>query len=245
MSRQASEHPATDSGLSADVRDDFVAEVVSGRSFAEVGGLWGTVNEKVSVAARAGAKSLTMIDVLPPGDPWWQRFEERMANAGISGVECISADATTAIVGPFDVVHCSGVLYHVPCPITFLARLRDRLWEHLVLTSAVMPLRIENRHGVRSVPEGGVLSVAAMSARDKAHLHRNRILAGRVGRSDVGHQPRVPPFQAGQLRPVMVAAHRFGRPGARAPRRIRADQGRPALGRYRRHLSVAQALSPR
>jgi len=168
MSRQASQHPATDSGLGADVRDDFVAEVVSGRSFAEVGGLWGTVNEKVSIAARAGAKSLTMIDVLPPGDPWWQRFEERMASAGISGVECISADATTATVGPFDVVHCSGVLYHVPCPITFLARLRERLREHLVLTSAVMPLRIENRHGVLSVPEGGALFVPAMSARDKA-----------------------------------------------------------------------------
>lgn len=158
--------PASD--LGPDVRDAFLAEVVPGRSFADVGDLWGTVNEKVSVAHRAGAKTLTMIDVMPPGDEWWQRFEARMLELGVTGVECISGDVTTAAVGPFDVVHCSGVLYHVPSPITFLATLRDRLREHLVLTSAVVPLRIENPHGVLTVPEGGALFVPAMSARDKA-----------------------------------------------------------------------------
>lgn len=168
MNANAPPSPSATPDLGPDVRDAFLTEVVRGRSFAEVGGLWGTVNEKISVAHRAGAKTLTMIDVMPEGDEWWRRFEARMAELGIDGVECISGDATTAAVGPFDVVHCSGVLYHLPCPITFLAKLRERLREHLVLTSAVLPLRIENPYGVLTVPEGGALFVPAMSAADKA-----------------------------------------------------------------------------
>jgi hypothetical protein len=155
---------ATDAG---DVRDAFLAEVVKDRSFAEVGGLWGAVNEKVSVAHRAGAASLTMIDVMPPEDEWWGRFRDRMREHGVTKYETISGDVATARVGPFDVIHCSGVLYHVPHPIEFLALLRDRLNEHLVLSSAVVPRRIENQDGVLDVPEGGALFVPAMDENAK------------------------------------------------------------------------------
>ena len=48
-----------------DVRDTYIRQVVAGKSFADVGGLWGTVNEKVSVAHAYGARALTMIDVSP------------------------------------------------------------------------------------------------------------------------------------------------------------------------------------
>ena len=159
---EPSELPAT-----ADVRDAFLVEVVKDRSFAEVGGLWGAVNEKVSVAHRAGAKSLTMIDVMPPEDEWWARFRDRMREHGVTKYETVSGDVATAQVGPFDVIHCSGVLYHVPHPIEFLALLRDRLNEHLVLSSAVIPRRIENQDGVLKVPEGGALFVPSMDAAAK------------------------------------------------------------------------------
>ena len=36
-----------------DLRDDYIRRVVRGRSFADVGGLWGTVNEKVSSLPKA------------------------------------------------------------------------------------------------------------------------------------------------------------------------------------------------
>ena len=38
----------------SDVRDTYISQVVAGKSFADVGGLWGTVNEKVSVAHTHG-----------------------------------------------------------------------------------------------------------------------------------------------------------------------------------------------
>ncbi|WP_407525533.1 hypothetical protein [Methylobacterium oryzisoli] len=46
-----------------DHRNDVIAKIVQGKSFAEVGGLWGLVNEKVSVAHDAGATDLCMIDI--------------------------------------------------------------------------------------------------------------------------------------------------------------------------------------
>src|SRR6266480_6992278 len=102
----------------SDPRDEFISCVVKGRSFAEVGGLWGTVNEKVSVARDRGAKSLTMIDVTPRENDLWEKFLTRMTELDIPNVDCISADiiekATARDHPAFDVVHCSGILYHAP-----------------------------------------------------------------------------------------------------------------------------------
>jgi hypothetical protein len=67
------------------ISEQWVAESVQGKSFAEVGGLWGTVNERVTVAARAGAAETAMIDVIPPEDELWTLFRERAATFGVTG----------------------------------------------------------------------------------------------------------------------------------------------------------------
>ena len=51
----------------SDVRDTYIGQLVAGKSFADVGGLWGTVNEKVSVAHTHAARTLTMIGCLARG----------------------------------------------------------------------------------------------------------------------------------------------------------------------------------
>jgi len=45
------------SAKNTDPRDLYIAQVIAGKTFVDVGGLWGTVNEKVSVAYQAGALS--------------------------------------------------------------------------------------------------------------------------------------------------------------------------------------------
>jgi len=60
-----------------DLRDDYIGKVVKGKSFADVGGLWVVVNEKVSVAHLHGANELAMIDVSPRGHELWGLFENR------------------------------------------------------------------------------------------------------------------------------------------------------------------------
>ena len=156
----------------SDLRDEYIARVVSGETFGEVGGLWGTINEKVSVAYQNGATSLTMIDIQPEGGELWQKFHQRMADLGIANVHEISRDICEIndqdVLEPFDVVHCSGVLYHHPNPLVMLAALRRITRKYLVLTSAVTQTVIENERGRYEIPPSAVLFVPALNDNELA-----------------------------------------------------------------------------
>lgn len=162
------------STIAVDLRDDFIGRVVHGRTFADVGGLWGTINEKVSVAARSKAASLAMIDISPNEADLWQHFRARLGSFGVDSCECISADVcaiASADKPPrYDVVHCSGVLYHHPNPISVLEALRRITGEYLILTSAVTQEHISNELGSYDVPPSGVVFVPALSDHERAVL---------------------------------------------------------------------------
>ena len=158
----------------SDPRDRYIGRVVNGKSFADVGGLWGTVNEKVSVAHKCGANALTMIDVSPPAHDLWRLFDERRQAVGMPEVQCISADvltiANTLPVVQFDVVHCSGVLYHMPDPMSLLVSLRKITREYLILASAVTATRVKGKQGVMEIPQAAALFVPALQEREHAIL---------------------------------------------------------------------------
>jgi hypothetical protein len=157
-------------GTFGDPRDVFIRRVVRSKSFCDVGGLWGTTQEKVTVAAEAGAARLAIIDVTPLGSELWQAFDERLESTGVTGVECISADIASTEVDPFQVVHCSGVIYHAPNPIEMLAALRRIAIEHLVLTSVVFPPEIRNRAGTISFSPGQALFVPHLDEHERSTL---------------------------------------------------------------------------
>ena len=130
-----------------DTRDEFLQRVVGGKTFAEIGGLWGATQERVSVAHGFGATQLAMIDVLPPLNEWWKAFDHRMTEMGIADrVATLSGDITMR-AGPYDVTHSSGILYHLPSPIDYLIALYRITSEYCILTSAIHPPEISNRFG--------------------------------------------------------------------------------------------------
>ena len=157
-----------------DIRDRYIARVVKGKTFAEVGGLWGTVSEKVSVANKYGAVSLTMIDAMPASIHWWQDFRDRMTSLNIANYNCINRDITQiqlAEIGePYDVVHCAGVLYHHPHPLQILTSLRQITGEYLILTSAITQEVIENERGRYEIPASGVIFIPALGEAERAIL---------------------------------------------------------------------------
>ncbi|MEG4941212.1 tetratricopeptide repeat protein [Microcoleus sp. F4-D5] len=157
-----------------DIRDRYIARVVKGKTFGEVGGLWGTVNEKVSVASKYGAVSLTMIDVIPPSAQLWQDFRRRMASLNIANYNCISREITQiqlAEIGePYDVVHCAGVLYHHAHPLQILISLRQITGEYLILTSAITQEVIENERGRYEIPASAVIFIPALDEAERAIL---------------------------------------------------------------------------
>jgi SAM-dependent methyltransferase len=157
---------------STDIRDQYIARVVQGKTFAEVGGLWGTVNEKISIAHRCDASALTMIDSAPLESEGylWQAFDARMADLNITNYNCLLKDVCQLQTGdigqPFDVVHCGGVLYHHPHPMQMLVSLRQITGQYLILTSAITQEVIENEKGRYQIPPSGVIFVPALNQQE-------------------------------------------------------------------------------
>lgn len=152
--------PSRASSPVSDPRDDYIARVVRGKAFCDVGGLWGTVSEKVSVAHAAGAAQLSMLDISDEESHLWEAFRERLIELDVPDVDCISADITAiGSTRSFDVVHCSGVLYHAPDPVGLLAALRKVTVEHLILASVTVPAKIDNAAGSLRFAPGQALFV--------------------------------------------------------------------------------------
>jgi hypothetical protein len=154
----------------SDPRDLFIARVASGKSFVEVGGLWGTVAEKVSVAHKAGASHVAMFDVTPEGEELWTKFHHRLREQGVPSCECYVGDIAAYRGRRYDVTHCAGVLYHHPNPMEIITGLRRMTAGHLVLTSCITQTTIENAEGRMEVPESGVLFIPALTDRERRIL---------------------------------------------------------------------------
>ena len=157
-------------------RQRWMQQSVAGKTFAEVGGLWGVVNEQVTVAARAGAREAVMIDLpagsLPEQPGLWQEFRERCHALGVSNYRCVEADVNdpriAEIAGSYDVVHCTGVLYHCPQPLTTLLQLGKICRETLILGTATITDRVLNPAGALTLEPGSALFIPAMSDYQRA-----------------------------------------------------------------------------
>lgn len=176
---------------------DLIREHVPGRSFVDVGGLWGTHGEMVTTAAGAGAASVTMADIQPPDSVWWGRFRDRCREFGVEDcaelVADIRAPETPEKVGTWDFVHCAGIMYHVPDLFSFVGNLIKITGEHLLLSSVTMPDRIDNAHG--SIVFGADQAYLAPLLADdhkaivRAYLEENGLTAAGITNDD--------PFMAG------------------------------------------------
>ncbi len=126
--------------------DDIIGSHVKGTSFADVGGLWGLVNEKVTVAVKAGCRTATMIDITPINHKFWSDFDQRASSLGVTKYEKLQGNVDDPTLpdkaGTFDFVHCSGVIYHVSSPLYTLARLHALTKRFLLLVSMTVPERI-------------------------------------------------------------------------------------------------------
>jgi hypothetical protein len=157
--------------------NEVIRQLVPGRSFADLGGLWGTLNERITPAMQAGCASATMIDEQPAGNALWQAFEAHCAARGVSGYRCVSATLQDAALpgrlGPFDVLHCSGVIYHCPDPFAALRQLWRLTEGDLLLGSMTVPARIANAAGALDLGEGRLLAVPALRGRTRDIVHQH------------------------------------------------------------------------
>lgn len=119
-------------------RHQLVRSLAPGKSFLDVGGMFGINGELGFIAEEAGATRVTLFDAMDPSDA----FAERHERTG-SRLEFVQGDFhdpdVVDFLGQFDVVWCTGVIYHSPNPMQQLLFLRKLATERLVLGTNVIP----------------------------------------------------------------------------------------------------------
>jgi hypothetical protein len=151
----------------ASIPDSLIRDHVPGLTFVDVGALWLTRNEKVSVATLAGAKSASIIDATPAGHSAWDLCRQHCRALGVAGYAEYSHDLNDPLIdqtiGTFDFVYCSGVIYHMPSIFFTLQRLFSLSRRYLLLVSMVVPEKIENEFGSLDLAGGGMLFVPGLN----------------------------------------------------------------------------------
>lgn len=117
---------------------EYICQYAPGRSFVDIGCMWGVNGEHAFIAEEAGATAVKAVDVFGPTPEFEAKKEARH-----SSVEFILGDAshpeTIARVGLVDVVFCAGVLYHHPSPFDLLVALRRMCAQTLILRTSTIP----------------------------------------------------------------------------------------------------------
>jgi hypothetical protein len=142
-----------------EIINNLIQKIVPNRSFADIGPCFTVVHEKLSIAAAAGASSLTAIDIMPKDHPSWDGLRDRLET------ECTmhSMDLLDYVGDPFDVVYCSGVAYHQPDPFAFFSKLFEITDHHLILKSLITPLQI----GEFNLPNGACVFMPSLNKKDR------------------------------------------------------------------------------
>lgn len=119
-------------------RRDLIARLAQGRTFLDMGGMWGINGADAFLAEAAGAERVVLCDGMDP-TPQFQREHEQRS----SKVDYVQGDlhdpSTIERLGRFDVVWCSGILYHSPDPYRLIEHLRRLTTDTLVLGNRVIP----------------------------------------------------------------------------------------------------------
>lgn len=117
---------------------DYIRQHAPGRSFVDIGCMWGVNGEYAFLAEEAGATAVKGVDVFGPTPEFIEKKKSRD-----SQVEFILGDAsqpeTLARIGEMDVVFCAGVIYHHPSPFDLLVALRRICRELLILRTFAIP----------------------------------------------------------------------------------------------------------
>jgi hypothetical protein len=119
-------------------RRRLVRALAPGRSFIDVGGMFGVSGELAFLAEECGATRSVLFDCMDPSDDFVERH--RRTSSSVQHVQGDLHDPEAiAALGTFDVVWCSGVLYHSPHPMFQLMHLRQLTTDVMVMGNLVIP----------------------------------------------------------------------------------------------------------
>jgi SAM-dependent methyltransferase len=116
----------------------YIALTAPGKTFADIGCMWGVNGQHAFAAEDAGATAVVGVDVFGPTPEFEAERITRRSRVQFVLGDCTSP-ATLARIGAVDVVFCAGVLYHHPAPFDVLVSLRRICRETLILRTSTIP----------------------------------------------------------------------------------------------------------
>ena len=132
-SQPSSWHPGI-----ADVQERLIRSYAPGRSFADIGCIWGVDGAFAFLAEEAGATRVTAMDIRPRTEAYLAEEHRRS-----SAVRFVRGDlhkpSTVEEVGVHDVVWCSGVMYHTPHVFLAMEHLLKMCREYLIVGTKGIP----------------------------------------------------------------------------------------------------------
>jgi 2-polyprenyl-3-methyl-5-hydroxy-6-metoxy-1,4-benzoquinol methylase len=155
----------------------WISTNVPGKTFADVGGIGvDSINERVTLASKAGALSSTMIDIRPEDFYEWGLFHKKCEQENVKDYRCIAGiDIHDPLllqkVGQYDFVHCTGIVYHLPNPVAALENLRHIVKEYLIINTVIVPPRIETEEGCLEFKGSVALFMPGLSSRERQILN--------------------------------------------------------------------------
>lgn len=180
--------------------EEWIAEIVAGKSFADIGGIGENAsNERVTFAHAAGARSCVMADLFPTTHHEWDTFRRKCASLGmpafkeLGGVDITSPESLKR-VGKTDIVYSTGILYHLPSPPDALWSLRSIVGEYLITNTINFPNKVANEFGTVELPDCGVLFLPAMTDAERKVIrkyYRDKF-GSQPGWRDVDHMAPLP-----------------------------------------------------
>ena len=127
-------------------RATLIRRYAPGKSFADIGCMWGIDGRDAFLAEESGATRTIAVDIYPESATFLE--EKKRRDSAVRFVRGdINLDEIADEVGLSDVVLCSGVLYHTPDPFRLLTRLRSICRETLILHTQSIP----EMRGMRNV----------------------------------------------------------------------------------------------
>jgi hypothetical protein len=119
-------------------RRELVRRLAPGGSFADVGGMYRIAGDIAFTAEQAGATRVVLFDGMDPSDEFAEAYERHGSKLAFVQGDLHDPDLIDEL-GTFDVVWCTGVIYHTPNPIQQLQHLRRMTNKTLVIGTNVIP----------------------------------------------------------------------------------------------------------
>jgi hypothetical protein len=119
-------------------RERLIRRLAPGSSFLDFGGMWGVNGRNAFLAEQAGADRVVLVDAMPATEEFEALRRERHSSVRYLTGDLHDADLIREL-GDFDVVWCTGVLYHTPNPLMQVEHLSRLVRDRLVLGSRVIP----------------------------------------------------------------------------------------------------------